>query len=127
MYPTEKYPLKDETYKIIGLCMEVHKHLGKGLLEIVYKDALEYEFKINNIEYNREKEYSVVYKGITLPHKFFADFIVNDKIILEVKCCKSFSDEHFSPVINYLAISKCLVGLVVNFGADSLQTKRLIL
>lgn len=107
--------------------MEVHKHLWKGLLEVVYKDALEHEFKLNNIEYQREKEYSVLYKGVTLPHKFFADFIVHDKIILEVKCCKSFADEHYSQVINYLGISKCSVGLIVNFGTSSLQTKRLIL
>ena len=61
---------KEESYKIIGLCMEVHKELGRGLLEIVYKDALEYEFKINNIPYQREKDYQVPYKDIILPHQF---------------------------------------------------------
>ena len=72
---------KDESYKIIGLCMEVHNNLGKGFLEIVYKDALEYEFEQANIPYEREKEYPVNYKGIILPHKFYADFVVYDKII----------------------------------------------
>lgn len=61
---------EQETYKIIGICMEVHRILGSGLLEIVYKDALEIEFKLNNISYEREKEYNVKYKGIILPHKF---------------------------------------------------------
>lgn len=105
--------------------MDVHRHLGKGLLEIVYKDALEHEFNLNNINYSREKEYAITYKGVTLSHKFYADFIIEDKIILEIKCCKNFADEHFSQVTNYLAISKCAVGLIVNFGTDSLQTKRL--
>ncbi len=127
MFPEEKYPLQDKTGKIIGLCMEIHKILGKGLLEIVYKDALEFEFKTNNIPYEREREYNIIYKDHQLLHKFFADFIVFDKIILEVKCARSIVEEHYSQVINYLAISKCLIGLVVNFGEESLKTKRIIL
>ena len=77
--------LKEETYEIIGLCMEVHNQLGAGFLEIVYKDALEYEFQKTNIFYKREQEYLVNYKGIVLPHKFYADFVVFDNIILEIK------------------------------------------
>jgi GxxExxY protein len=72
----EEYPLKEESYKIIGICMEVHRVLGKGLLEIVYKDAIEYEFKQNGIPYEREKKYEIMYKGTILPHNFFADFVV---------------------------------------------------
>src|SRR5438105_15029849 len=100
-YPIEKYPLQEETYTIIGLCFEVHKILGKGLLEVVYKDALELEFQMNNIPYNREKVYTIMYKGHELKHKFQADFIVYDKIILEVKSCKNLIEEHFSQTINY--------------------------
>ena len=107
--------------------MEVHRILGKGLLEIVYKDAIEYEFKKKSILYEREKKYEVEYKGIILPHYFFADFVVFDNIILEVKAQKGIVDEHYSWVINYLAISKCPLGLIVNFGENSLITKRLIL
>ena len=73
---------KEESYKIIGICMEVHNNLGAGFSEIVYKDALELELKKENIEYCREKEYTVNYKGIVLPHKFYADFVLFDKIIL---------------------------------------------
>lgn len=76
---------KEEAYLIIGKCMEVHNQLGGGFLEIAYKDALEYEFRKTNILYEREKEYEVQYKGIILPHKFYADFVVFGKIILEVK------------------------------------------
>lgn len=126
-YSEDKYPLQKETYQIIGICMEVHRILGKGLLEIVYKDALEYEFKQKNVPYDREKQYKIQFKGIVLPHFFYADFVVFDKIILEVKAQKGIVDEHYSWVINYLAISKCPLGLIVNFGEDSLVTKRVIL
>ena len=69
---------KEESYKIIGVCMEIHNNLGSGFLEIVYKDALEYEFRKADIQYEREKEYEVIYKDIILPHKFYADFVVFD-------------------------------------------------
>ena len=87
--------------------MEVHRILGKGLLEIVYKDAIEYEVKKKKIPYEREKKYEVEYKGIILPHYFFADFVLYDKIILEVKAQKGIVNEHYAWLINYLAISKC--------------------
>jgi GxxExxY protein len=118
---------KDESYKIIGLCMEVHKNLGRGFLEVVYKDALEYEFNMNNIIYQREKEYKIEYKNIILPHKFFADFIVFNKIILEVKAVNGIVDEFIKLTLNYLACSKCKVGILVNFGEESLKYKRLVL
>lgn len=126
-YSEQQYPLQDESYQIIGICMEVHRILGKGLLEIVYKDAIEYEFKKKEIPYEREKKYEVEYKGIILPHYFYADFVVFDKIILEIKARKGIVDEHISWVINYLAISQCPLGLIINFGENSLITKRVIL
>ena len=118
---------KEEVFKIVGVCMDVHKHLGKGFLEIVYKDAIEYEFNNRNYPYEREKEYIIQYKDIILPHKFYADFIVFDKIILEVKSCNGIVDEFFARTINYLAASKLKVGLIINFGKDSLEWKRLVL
>lgn len=126
-YPEEKYPLQQETYQILGICMEIHRILGKGFLEIVYKDALELELKQRSIIYEREKEYLVEYKGKILPHRFYADFVVFDDIILEVKAQAGIVDEHYSQTINYLAVSKCKIGLIVNFGDTSLQTKRVIL
>jgi len=118
---------KEETYKIIGICMEVHKRLGKGFLEIVYKDAIEYECKSRNYEYEREKEFAIQYKDIILSHKFYADFTVFNKIILEVKSCNGIVDEFVARTINYLAASKLKVGLIINFGEDSLEWKRLVL
>jgi len=126
-YSKEEYPLQDESYQIIGICMEVHRILGKGLLEIVYKDAIEYEFKKRSIPYEREKKYEVEYKGIVLPHHFFADFVVFDKVILEIKAQKGIVDEHYNWTLNYLALSKCHLGLIVNFGESSLKTKRVIM
>ena len=123
----EKILYKEESYKIIGLCMEVHNNLGKGFLEVVYKDALEYEFKTNDIPYEREKEYKVKYKEIILPHNFYADFVVYDKIILEVKCISEINNEHIAQTMNYLKISNCRLGLLVNFGKLSLEFKRIIL
>ena len=82
-YHEGKYPLQKECYQIIGICMEIHHIFGKGLLEIVYKDAIEFEFNHKKIPFEREKKYEVEYKGLILPHFFFADFVVFDKIVLE--------------------------------------------
>lgn len=114
----------EETYKIIGICMEVHRNLGPGLLEVIYKDALEIEFRENNIPFEREKEFLIEYKGKILPHKFYADFIVNEDIILEVKAVKEFSNEHIAQVLNYLKLANSEIGLLVNFQTKSLQYKR---
>ena len=110
---------EEETFKIIGICMEVHRNLGPGLLEVVYKDALEIEFKANNILFEREKEFSIEYKGVVLPHKFYADFIVNEDIVFEVKAVKEFSGEHTAQVLNYMKLSDSEIGLLVNFQNKS--------
>lgn len=107
--------------------MEVHNNLGPGFLEIVYKDALEYEFKKADIPYEREKEYKINYKGIILPHKFYADFVVFDKIILEVKAVSGISDEFIALAINYLKVSQNKLALIVNFGEMKLNYKRILL
>ncbi len=118
---------KDESYNLIGKCFEVHNNLGPGFLEIVYKDALEYEFRKANIPYEREKEYKVNYKDVILPHKFFADFVVFDKIILEMKAVSGIADEFIALAINYLKVSQNKLALIVNFGEIKLNYKRIIL
>ena len=117
---------KHEYYKIVGICMEVHRILGGGLLEIVYKDALEYEFKKHDIPFQREKEYYIKYKDIVLAHKFYADFIVYDEIILEIKASKDIIDEHIAQTINYLKLADSDLGIIVNFNKKSLQHKRVV-
>lgn len=118
---------KDECYSIIGKCYEVHNNLGAGFLEIVYKDALEYEFKKAGIPFLREKEYIVNYKDVVLPHRYYADFVVYDKIILEIKGVSGIADEFIAQALNYLKVSKSRLALVVNFGELRLNYRRIIL
>jgi len=124
---TDYFPLKSETDQIIGIGIDVHKNLGFGFLEIVYKDALQYEFKLQNIAFEREKEYPVPYKQIILPHKFYADFVVFNSVILEVKAKDGIADEDMAQTINYLKCSGCKVGLILNFGRMKLDIKRVVL
>lgn len=120
------FPLKIETELIIGTGIEIHKVLGHGFLEIVYKDAFEYEFKKRNIFYEREKKFLIPYKDIILPHVFYADFVVFDKIILEIKAKDGIADEDYAQTINYLKCSRCKVGLILNFGRVKLDIKRVV-
>ncbi|ARS42746.1 NADH:ubiquinone oxidoreductase [Sphingobacteriaceae bacterium GW460-11-11-14-LB5] len=125
-YSDIDYPFQEECYLLIGITMEIHRILGKGFSEIVYKDALEFELRNRNIKYEREKEFSVNYKGTILKHKFYADFVVDDKVIIEVKSKSELINEHYAQVLNYLAISKLGIGLLINFNEKSLQYKRII-
>ena len=118
---------KEESYRIVGHRMEVHRELGKGHDEIIYKDALEYEFNQARISFSREKQYLIQYKTIILPHKYFADFVVFEKILLEAKAVEKLTDAHVKQVLNYLVASKLKLGLLVNFGEESLTWKRIVL
>jgi GxxExxY protein len=117
---------EEDTYKIIGALIEVHKNLGKGFSEIVYKDAFEYELNKINFHFEREKEYLVYYKDIILNHKFCADFVVLDKIIIEIKSADSLHEKHISQCLNYLHVSGHRLAILVNFNKTSLEYKRII-
>ena len=119
--------LREESYKIIGLCMEVHRILSKGHSEVDYKDALEYEFRTNFIPFEREKSYEIEYKDIVLPRKYIADFVLHNEIIFEVKAISQLTNSDIKQTLNYLASSKNKLGLLANFGEDSLKYKRIIL
>lgn len=123
----ESFNLKEETYQIIGLCMEVHKILGKGHNEKVYGEALEYEFIKNKIPYKREVKFEINYKEIILPSYYYADFIVFDEVVVELKAIQAISSGEIKQILNYLAASKNEIGLLINFGEDSLKYKRVIL
>ncbi|WP_034040989.1 GxxExxY protein [Wocania ichthyoenteri] len=118
---------KDESYAIVGVLFEVYNNLGSGFSEIVYKDAIEYEFKSLNIPFQREKEFSVAYKDTLLKHKFYADFVVFDKIILEIKSTENLNDKHTTQCINYLKVSQCKLAILANFHKDLLDHKRIVL
>lgn len=118
---------KEESFQIVGILFEVHNNLGGGFSEIVYKDALEYEFKNLNIPFEREKEYVVKYKDTILNHKFYADFILFDKIILELKSCEKLDPKHIAQCINYLKVSSNKLAILANFNNKSLEYKRIVL
>jgi len=124
---TEEYIYKEECFKIIGCAMEVHKQLGNGFLEAVYQEALHYEFLKNSVPFQEFKPLEIHYKDIVLEKLYIADFICYDQIIIELKVAKNLCDEHYSQVLNYLNATKLKLGLLINFGAQSLQYKRIIL
>jgi len=118
--------LKEESYEIIGICMEVHTNLGMGFKEAVYKDALEIEFRSNSVPFVREKQFKIEYKGFILPHKYYADFIVFNSIIIEIKSISFIMDNFIAPTINYLKASGIKLGIIVNFGEKSLTYERVV-
>ncbi|MGI0107704.1 GxxExxY protein [Salinimicrobium sp. WS361] len=118
---------KHESYAIVGALFEVYNNLGSGFSEIVYKDALEYELKNRKIPFTREKQYSVSYKDIVLSHKFYADFVIQDKIILEIKAVEDINDKFISQCINYLKVSNCRLAILANFHKDLLDHRRIVL
>ena len=120
-------PDNDLSYRLNGLAMKVHRVLGKGFLEVVYKDALEHELKKAGIAYEREKPYKVHYEDIVLGHSYNADFVVENSILLEVKAKRQIIEDHFRQTINYLAVSKIPLAIMYNFGEESLVIKRVAL
>lgn len=118
---------KHEVFQLVGLCMEIHRVLGKGHDEVIYKDALVVELRNVGIPFCREKNYEIKYKEITLPHFYYADFVVWEKILFEGKAVEKLTEAHAKQVLNYLAASKLRLGLLVNFGGNSLEWKRIIL
>lgn len=105
--------------------MEVHKVIGTGFTEPVYQDALEIEFKLRDIPYEREKIFNLEYKGQKLDKSFRADFVCYNSIIVELKALYCFENEHLSQVYNYLKASGMKLGLLINFGRESLKYERI--
>ncbi len=105
--------------------MEVHRHLGPGFLESVYQASLAYEFGLQGIPFEQFRRLPVSYKGV-LVGEYVADFVVDDQVIVEIKAVSSLSPSHEAQVLNYLAATGFRLGLLFNFGANSLQYKRLI-
>jgi GxxExxY protein len=118
---------KAEVFKLIGFCMEIHREFGKGHNEVIYKDALTVELQQAGVPFSREQKYEINYKGVRLPHFYFSDFVIFEKILFEAKAVEQLTEAHIKQVLNYLAISKLELGLLVNFGGDSLEWKRVVL
>lgn len=116
----------EESYKINGALFEVHKELGPGLLEKVYQEAFEKELKLQGIPFEREKAFTIMYKGEVLEQKYIADFVIYDKIVVELKAVDELLPAHKAQVINYLTITGYKLGLLVNFNAQKLNPERIV-
>ncbi|HEY4326448.1 MAG TPA: GxxExxY protein [Mucilaginibacter sp.] len=117
---------KEESYKIIGACFEIHNILGHGFKEAVYKDALELELIKLKIPFVREKPFRIIYKEQKLKHSYIADFVVFDSIILEIKIGNYIGDPFMKQTLNYLKASGLRLGIVISFGKPSLESQRVI-
>jgi len=117
-----------QTYQIIGAAMEVHRILGRGFLEAVYRESLAIEFDLRKIPFQREVETPIYYKDRELRTKYRADFICYDKdVIVETKALDKISGKEESQILNYLKATRIKRGLILNFGTKSLEFKRYIL
>jgi GxxExxY protein len=119
---------KDITEKIIGASFEVHKFLGNGFQEVIYQRALAYEMRKAGLDFAREIEQDIFYKDLSEPiGTRRADFVVEGKILVELKALVQLEDVHLAQALNYLKAYKLEVGLLINFGTKSLEFKRLVL
>jgi GxxExxY protein len=124
----EELKYKEITEKIIGASFEVHKFLGNGFQEIIYQRALAYEMSKRNLAFAREIEQHIFYRDLPEPiGKRRADFVVENKVLVELKAVIQLEDVHLAQALNYLKAYKLEVGLLINFGSKSLTFKRLIL
>lgn len=119
---------KDITEKIIGASFEVHKFLGNGFQEVIYQRALAWELKQVGLPFAREIEQEIFYKDLPEPiGTRRADFVVDGKVLVELKAVIELEEVHLAQVLNYLKAYRLEVGLLINFGSKSLTFKRLVL
>jgi GxxExxY protein len=119
---------KDITEKIIGASFEVHKFLGNGFQEVIYQRALAYELSQAGLSFAREIQQEIFYKELIEPiGTRRADFVVEGKVLVELKAVIELEDVHLAQILNYLKAYKLEVGLLINFGSRSLTFKRLVL
>lgn len=123
----DKLKYKEITEKIIGASFEVHKFLGNGFQEVIYQRALAWELSQAGLNYSREIEQEIFYKGMLKPiGTRRADFVIEGKVLVELKAIIQLEDVHMAQVLNYLKAYKLEVGLLINFGSKSLTFKRFI-
>lgn len=117
---------KELTREIIGAAFAVHNALGCGLLEKVYQNALVWELELRGREVSPQKEFTALYRGKEVG-TYYADLVVADKVIVEVKAADKIDNVHRAQLLNYLRIAGLRVGLLINFGPPKLQYERLVL
>jgi GxxExxY protein len=116
---------KELSYAIVGAGMEVHTVLGSGFLENVYQIALAHEFTLRKIPFEAQKNLPVQYKDISIGD-YVADFLVDEKIIVEIKAISNLNDSHEAQAHHYLAATGLRLAILMNFGSPSLQYKRIL-
>lgn len=121
----EKYPLSELTGKIIKCAIEVHKQLGNGFQEVIYQRAMAIEFAIQGLDFEREFEMPVFYKGEQIGTRR-VDFFVDGNVMVEIKAVIQLEAVHLAQAINYLEANRMTVGLLINFGSKSLDFKRVM-
>ncbi len=117
--------LKELSHSVYGAALEVHKTLGPGFLEAVYQASLAHELKLRGIPFKEQVHLPVKYKG-TLVGEYIADFVIDDKIIIELKAVSTIIPAHQAQAMNYLAATGYKLAIVLNFGSASLQQKRIV-
>ncbi len=122
----KEFIYKEETYKIIGCAMAVHNELGPGFLEAVYQEALAIVFDEEKVPYEKEKELLISFRGKVLKKRYLADFYCFNKIIVELKASKRIDNNDFAQILNYLKATNQEIGLLINFGSEKLEYKRVI-
>lgn len=122
----EKWLHKPLTEQIIGAAMEVHRTLGSGFLEYVYQEALWYELRLKKISYELQKDLDIYYKDIVISKKYTPDLLIEDSVIVEIKATSALTNNDEAQLINYIKASKKRIGLLINFGSQSLEIKRRI-
>ena len=119
---------KEEAYQVIGACFEVYKEKGCGFLEEVYQEALEMELDLQSIPFFAQQGIKLRYKGREMKRRYVPDFLVDGKIIVEIKAVDKLTDKHRAQVINYLHATGMELALLVNFGhCPKLEWERLVL
>jgi GxxExxY protein len=121
----ESYPESALTAKVIGCCMEVHRIIGNGFQEVIYQRALAIEMENQGLKFSREFEMDIFYKGHNIGTRR-VDFFVEERVMLEKKALIKLEDVHLAQAINYLEAYNHPVGLLINFGAKSLEFKRVM-
>ncbi|OGS71660.1 MAG: hypothetical protein A3F91_12400 [Flavobacteria bacterium RIFCSPLOWO2_12_FULL_35_11] len=122
----DKIVYKEESFKIIGACMKVHRSLGAGFLEAVYEEALEKEFQIQNIPFKKQVKLELFYENQKLKKQYRADFVCFDTIVLEIKAVSQMPVVFNAQLKNYLKCTKMELGMLINFGTPSLTYKRIL-
>ena len=113
--------INDITEKILGCAFKVHSALGPGLLESAYEECLNYELKQANLNTEKQKALPLVYHEVKLDAGYRIDFLIEQKVVIEIKSVEALNDVHLAQVLTYLKLSKCQVGLLINFNVKSLK------